>query len=245
MVNLLQGDCLELLREIPDNSVDCIVTDPPYKIVSGGCTNKGNMATTGCLKQNSEAVRHGKMFKHNDIAFVEWLPDVFRVLKHDSHCYIMINGRNISDLQRECEKAGFKYQNLLIWNKGNVTPNKWYMNQCEFILMLRKGKAKNIRNMGTTTLLTVPNIIGKKLHPTEKPPSLLEILINNSTEEGQTVLDPFMGSGATGVACVRAGRNFIGMELDQNYFQIAQKRIYNITKGDNQHDQNTVEEDRK
>lgn len=224
-IRLLQGDCLELMRGIPSESVDLILTDPPYKIVSGGCTNKGGVATSGILSRTAAEVRKGTLFKHNSITFAEWLPEVFRVLKNDSHCYIMINGRNLTELQSECEKVGFKYQNLLVWNKGNVTPNKWYMNQCEFILMLRKGKAKNIRYMGTSTLLNIQNIIGKKVHPTEKPPALLEILIRNSTECGGVVCDPFMGSGSTCVACVNTGRRFLGMELDSEYFEIAGKRI--------------------
>lgn len=225
MIDLKQGDCLELMKQIPGESIDLILTDPPYRIVSGGCTNKGNMATTGCLSRNKEAVKQGKLFTHNDIYFSEWLPEVFRVLKNDSHCYIMINGRNLADLQNESKKAGFTYQNLLVWNKGNVTPNKWYMNQCEFILMLRKGKAKPIRNMGTSTLLNIQNIIGKKTHPTEKPTALLELLICNSTDQGETVLDLFMGSGSTGVACINTDRSFIGIELDKQYFEIAEKRI--------------------
>lgn len=223
-VELLHGDCLELLKQIPDKSIDLIVTDPPYKIVPGGFSNKEN-ATSGMLSRKNIAVRKGTLFAENSISFSDWIPEVFRVLKDGSHCYIMINGRNLSDLQTECEKAGFKYQNLLVWNKGNVTPNKWYMNQCEFILMLRKGKAKNIRNMGTSTLLNIPNIIGNKVHPTEKPPELPELLILNSTEDGETVCDPFMGSGSAGVACVNTGRRFVGIELDRQYFEVAEKRI--------------------
>jgi site-specific DNA-methyltransferase (adenine-specific) len=224
-VELFCGDCLEQMKHLPDGSIDLILTDPPYKIVSGGCTNKGGGATSGILSRTADEVRKGTLFKHNSITFAEWLPEVFRVLKKDSHCYIMINGRNLSELQAECEKVGFKYQNLLVWNKGNLTPNKWYMNQCEFILMLRKGKAKNIRNMGTSTLINIPNIIGKKVHPTEKPTALMELLITNSTDDGETVLDPFMGSGKTGVACINTGRKFIGIELDKQYFEIAEKKI--------------------
>ncbi len=223
-IQLYHGDCLEILKSIPDQSVDLVVTDPPYKIVSGGCTTK-TRATAGVIQQNTDAVKKGTLFEYNKITFDEWIPEVFRVLKNNSHCYIMINGRNLAELQNECKKAGFIYQNLLVWNKGNLTPNKWYMNQCEFILMLRKGKAKNINNMGTSTLLNVHNIIGKKSHPTEKPVSLLEILIKNSTSQDEIVLDPFMGTGSAGVACVNTGRYFIGMELDEGYFNIAKERI--------------------
>ena len=220
-----QGDCLELMNEIPDGSIDLIITDPPYKIVAGGCTNKGNMARTGILGKNTGAVKKGELFEHNKIKFSEWIPQVYRILSENSHCYIMVNGRNLCELQSECDKVGFIYQNLLVWNKGNLTPNKWYMNQCEFILMLRKGKAKNINNMGSSTLLNVPNIIGKKVHPTEKPVELISILIENSSDPGDIVLDPFLGSGTTCVAAVNTNRHYIGFELDEKYFDIACQRL--------------------
>lgn len=219
-----RGDCLDLIKQIPDASIDLVVTDPPYKIVSGGCTTKKN-ATSGILNGRSDFTKKGELFGNNKITFSEWIPQIYRVLKENTHCYIMINGRNLSELQRECVRAGFVYQNLLVWDKGNVTPNKWYMNRCEFILMLRKGKAKNINNKGTSTLLSIPNIIGRKVHPTEKPVELLQILIENSTLENDVVFDPFMGSGSTGIAAAKANRRFIGFELDEKYFEIAKERI--------------------
>ena len=94
--------------------------------------------------------------------------------------------------------------------------------------MLRKGKAKNINHMGTKNVLQINNIIGNKKHPTEKPVELMEILIDNSTRGGDVVLDPFMGAGSTGVACKNLGRNFIGVEIDERYFKIAEERINEI-----------------
>ena len=91
--------------------------------------------------------------------------------------------------------------------------------------MLRKGNAKSINNMGTKNILEVKNIIGKKVHPTEKPVELNEILIGNSSNEGDLVLDPFMGSGSSGVACKKLNRDFIGIEIDEKYFNIAKERI--------------------
>ena len=231
-VSLFNSNCLETLKEIPDSSIDLILTDCPYRIVSGGCTNVPRKDEPSGIfnrrntftQQNSKS---GKLFDHNDIKFEEWLPDVYRVLKDNSHCYIMINARNLKDLQTQAEKVGFVFQQLLVWNKGNATPNRYYLNACEFILMLRKGGAKNINNMGTKNILSVPNIKGGKSHPTEKPVELMSILIENSTSMDEIVLDPFMGSGATGVACVNTGRKFIGIELDEKYFNIAQDRINN------------------
>ena len=228
-------DCLEGLKLIPDNSIDLVVTDPPYKIVQGGCSNKAVTinACGGILNKhegdNIELVKKGKIFEHNEIGFREWLPEIYRVLKGQSHCYIMINGRNLSELQSVAEKAGFKYHNVIGWDKGNATPNKWYMQRLEFILFLRKGKAKNINNMGTTTLLQVPNIKkGTKLHPTQKPIKLMKILIENSSNENDIVLDPFMGVGSTVLAALKSNRQFIGFEIDENYYNIAAERIVNI-----------------
>ena len=237
MIDLYNGDCLEVMKSIPDNSIDLVATDCPYKIVSGGCRKipkDGERETSGILthrhKDNKrtdwvDAVRTGKMFANNDIEFKAWLPDVYRVLKDKSHCYIMVNSRNLAELQKQAELVGFKFQNLLVWDKGNVTPNRYYMQGFECILMLRKGGAKNINNLGSSNILKVPNIIGNKTHPTEKPIDLMRILIENSTQPNEIVLDPFMGSGSTMIACLNTNRKGIGIELDKHYFDIANKRI--------------------
>ena len=225
MTRLFNDDCLNVLKDIPDESIDLIVTDCPYHIVSGGCTEGYANAPKGILRKDRVEVKQGKLFKHNEINFAEWLPTIFRILKPDTHCYIMINARNLKELQQSAEDAGFKFQNLLIWDKGNLTPNRWYMNAYELILMLRKGRARIINREGTSNILRVPNIIGSKLHPTEKPPELMKILIENSTNEGDTVLDPFMGVGGGGIACKDLNRDFIGIEIDEKYFKIAQERI--------------------
>lgn len=249
MIDLRQGDCLEIMKDIPDKSIDLVVTDCPYKIVQGGCSNNTvtfkamsgvlDKRRRGCGKcsvkwetegqlNNIENVKAGKIFDHNDIEFKEWLPDVYRVLKDDSHCYIMINARNLKDLQTEAEKVGFKYQQILIWNKGNATPNRCYMQGYEMILMLRKGKAVPIKNLGEKNIISVPNIkSGKKTHPTEKPVELIKIFIENSSNENDTILDPFMGTGSCGVACKELNRGFIGIEIDKKYYDIAYERLRN------------------
>ena len=225
-------DCLEGMKLIDDESIDLIVTDCPYKIVKGGCSNKA-VTINACgdilnkhSGDNIDLVKQGKIFKHNDILFKEWLPDCYRILKDNSHCYIMINGRNLAELQQEAERVGFVYQNLLVWDKGSATPNKWYMNACEFILMLRKGKAKNINDMGSKTILSVPNIKkGTKNHPTEKPIELLEILIENSSNKNGIILDPFAGTNSTGKACIKTKRNYICFEIDKTFYDIEQERL--------------------
>lgn len=246
MIQLYNDDCLNVLKNIPDNSVDLVVTDRPYKIISGGVTieeradecsgvlrrrakSDGTACSNKWIKKDIDsvpcAVKSGKMFSHNEISFGEWLPEACRVLKNGSHCYIMINSRNLKDLQTTAEKVGFKFVNLLVWKKNNMTPNKYYMQQLEFVLLLRKGKARSINNMGTSNCLDIPNIIGKKKHPTEKPVELMKIFIENSSNVGDTVLDMFMGAGSTGIASSLSNRNFIGIEIDKEYFDIAKQRI--------------------
>ncbi len=121
---------------------------------------------------------------------------------------------------------GFKYQQLIVWDKRNSTPTQYYMNSYELILMLRKGKAKYINNMGSKNILRIPNT-KNKLHPTEKPVELMKILIENSSNENDIILDPFIGSGSTAVACIESNRKFIGSEIDNKYFEIARYRIVN------------------
>lgn len=233
---LIQGDCLEVMKDIPDGSIDLIVTDPPYKIISGGCRIKDNGdECSGILNKRRDnkrtdwvdEVRTGKIFLENEITFKQWLPEMYRVLKNGTHIYIMTNDRNMQEALNESVKAGFKLVNILAWKKNNCTPNRYYMKNLEYIIMLRKGKAKNINNMGSKQCLEINNIIGTKKHPTEKPSSLMEIMINNSSAENDMILDPFMGSGSTGVACINTNRKFIGIELDEKYFNIAKERIEN------------------
>ena len=234
MIKIYNDDCLNVMKEMEEESVDLIVTDCPYKISQGGCSNNSVTfkAMSGVLNKqrnyeciDKEYVKSGKMFKYNDIKFSDWLPELYRILKKDSHCYIMINARNLKDLWDEAENVGFKFLNLIVWDKGNSLPNRWYMNSVEYIILLRKGKAKTINNKGEKNILRIPNIIGNKQHPTEKPIELMKILIENSSNENDTVIDPFMGAGSTGIACKELNRNFIGIELDKQYFDIAKKRI--------------------
>lgn len=224
-INLIHGDCLEVMKDIPDNSIDCVLTDCPYKLVSGGC-RPSIKSMSGIFNPVDGLTKSGKMFKYNEIDFSEWLPAVYRILKNATHCYIMINGRNLSKLQIESEKAGFKFQNLLVWEKNNVTPSRYYMQKCEYILMLRKGPAKTIINKGDPNIFHVPNILGNKYHPSEKPVPLMEGMISNSSKDGDIICDPFMGSGSCGVAAKNLNRNFIGIEKEKKYYDISISRIY-------------------
>ena len=220
MVNtqLIFGDCLEKMADIPDESVDLVLTDPPYRTITGG--DSGDRPQ-GMLSGNR------KLFTHQtDITIADWMPLVYRVLKNGCHAYIFTNFLNLNEMMMESVKAGFKMHNLLCWEKNNCTPSQFYMKNCEYVLFLRKGKAKWINNIGESkTVHKFANVIGNKTHPCEKPTDLLTFYIENSTKEGDIVIDPFMGTASCGISCYYSGRNFIGIEKDEQYFNIAKERI--------------------
>ena len=127
-------------------------------------------------------------------------------------------------------ECGFKFVKSIIWNKGNKIMGQFYMSQFEYVLFFRKGKARRINNCGTPDILEVPNKKtkgedGKNLHDTEKPVDLMKILIENSSDEGQVVLDPFCGIGAVPLACKELKRDCIAFEIDSKYFDITGKRL--------------------
>lgn len=218
-ITLYHDDCMNVLKNISDNSIDLVVTDPPYKVISGGKPHKKGQPS-GMLSKND-----GKIFKYNNIKPEVWMPEVYRVLKEGTHCYIMTNTINLEDYLRIARECGFGLHNVLSWEKNNCTPSRWYMKNGEFTLFLRKGKAKAINNPGSKMIHSFDNIIGNKIHPTEKPVELMKFYIENSSSVGDIVLDPFMGSNSTGRACRELDRKFIGIEIDDEYFKVDQEEM--------------------
>lgn len=224
MSKLINGDAIDFMKTLEDESVDLIVTDPPYKV-----TARGNAGNSGGMMQSKLSMQ-GKIFKHNDIRPIEYIPEFYRLLKDGSHCYIMTNHVNLQEILNTATECGFRFIKSLIWNKGNKIMGQFYMSQFEYILFFRKGKGKKINKCGTADILNVPNKKtkgedGKNIHDTEKPVELMKILIENSSQEGELVLDPFLGVGATAMACKELNRDYIGIELDEKYYNIACKRV--------------------
>ena len=217
-VKLYNDDCLNVLKDIEDNTIDLVVTDPPYEVITGGRNGGVKGKPSGILKENKQLM---KSIPKVDL----WLSECFRVMKDGTHIYIMTNTLNLTNYLNIINGVGFKLHNLLVWNKNNTTPNRWYMKNCEYVIFARKGFAKSINNPSSQTVHNFDNIIGNKQHPTEKPVDLMKLYVGNSSQVGDTVLDPFMGVGSTGVACKELNRNFMGVELDKQYFDIATKRI--------------------
>ncbi len=225
-IELIKGDCLIEMQNIADGSIDLVCTDPPYRVTSSGNVPTGYINGHWRLKngQANPNAKSGKIFKENEILFSDWMPEVYRVLKEQTHFYCMTNDLHLKTVIEEGIKAGFKQQNILVWAKGMHSPTQYYFKNIEFIVMFRKGKAKYINNIGTKALIEVKGIRGKE-HPSEKPVDLMKVLIENSTNKNELVLDPFMGSCSTGYACKETNRKFIGIEKDEDFYKMAEKRI--------------------
>jgi site-specific DNA-methyltransferase (adenine-specific) len=221
-IQLFNKDCLDVLKQIPDNSIDLVVTDPPYKVISGG--NKSEKWKSGYSK-SVLFKNDGKIFDFNNIDFNDWIPEIYRILKPATHFYCMTNTINIAKILQVCEDVGFKLHNILVWEKNTANANRWYMKNCEFTLFFRKGESKTINNPSSKMVHHFNNIIGNKTHPTEKPVELMKFYIENSSNIDDLVLDPFMGSGSTVIACKESNRKCIGIEIDTKYFDTAKDRL--------------------
>lgn len=215
-IYVYRNNCLRILKALPKESIDLIVTDPPYRLT------KRKSSLGGIFKCRNP----DKLFKHNDIDVSEYAFLFYKILKEGSHCYVMTNTRNLRNILNTFCDCGFYFSELLIWDKKNKIVTGMYMKQCEYILMLKKGGGKQVNDKSISNLISINNISNKKHnHPTEKPVDLMKILVTQSSNKGDIVLDPFVGVGATAIACKQTGRKFIGCELDKKYFNTTIKRL--------------------
>jgi len=219
---LMMGDCLERMKEIPSGSVDMILTDPPYNIAQDN-----NFKSMG---------RSGLDFGEWDKGFNQkkWLYSIKDITTKNATVVIFNTFQNLTDTQRILEKNGFIYKDFLVMEKSNPMPrnrDRRYINACEYALVMVKKGSKwvfnRISDKYDSNVMKTSVVSGKEKtkHTTQKPINVISDLVKRHTNEGQVVLDPFMGSGTTGVAAKNLNRNFIGIELDENYFNIAKKRI--------------------
>lgn len=235
-VQLYQGDCLELMKDIPDGSVDMVLTDPPYS--SGGLfagDRKASTRTKYCDSDYNGAARFQNFSGDNmdQRSFTEFarffLVKARTKARPGAVAAVFVDWRNLPALTDALQMAGWIWRGIAVWNKCNARniPGR-YRQDCEFVVWGTNGTKSVDWNPGSIALpgfYTVKSVSTKhKHHQTEKPVELMEKLLE-ICEIGETVLDPFMGSGSTGVACVNTGRNFIGMELDPGYFETAKRRI--------------------
>lgn len=216
-------DCLDGLREVPDHSVDLIVTDPPYFLSMGHAGSK----------TNAQSVQLNSNRAFNDLAictpFYRQLFEEFaRVLKETGSFYFFTDWRGYA-YYFPMINAALPVRNLIVWDKKSG-PGSFYSFAHELIIFgtyRSKTKAGVGSNVWREAAFSsgARSTDGEKVHPTQKPVALLTRMIEDSTEPGAVVLDTFMGSGTTAVACLKSGRQFIGFELDEQYHAIAKQRI--------------------
>ncbi len=234
---LALGDCYDLIKLIPDKSVDLIITDPPYEI--DGC-GKGAFGTRNYYKEysklgkdkhkNLNAKSKASKLNNNCSGFDYTLLDEFdRVLKK-INIYIWCNKNQISSLMKHYEDMGCNVD-LLCWCKTNPIPtcNNKYLSNIEYCVFVREKSVKVYGNYNTLSkyYVTPLNVKDKKLyhHPTIKPLNIIKNFISNSCQGGDLVLDPFAGSGTTLIGARELNRRFIGFEIDKKFYEIALKRI--------------------
>ena len=213
MIKLLQGDCMELMNNIPNESIDLVLTDIPY--------NEVNRKDNGLRKLDKE---NADVLTFDLINFLEQLYD-----KAKSTIIIFCGKEQVSIIHsffNNKQKKGMGTVRQLIWEKSNPSPMNGqhiYLSGVENAIWFKK-RGGTFNAHCKNTVFKYP--IGRsKLHPTEKNHLLLQELILDNSNENDLILGPCMGSGSTGVACINTNRNFIGIELDENYFNIAENRI--------------------
>lgn len=237
---LLLGDSYKLIKDRPDNSIDLIVTDPPYKIKKTIAGGESELAKS-IQKMNNE-LKHENITKGIDVKILD---DFIRIMKKPN-IYIWCNAEQIPMyIDFFVNKHNCK-MDILIWQKTNAAPtfNNKYLTDKEYCLYFRKGGFCQPRIYSDAkTVYTQPiNIADKKIykHPTIKPLNIIKTIISNSARAGDVVYDPFMGSGTTGVACKELDLDFIGTELNEKWFKVAQERILDTAVSSINNNQTTI-----
>lgn len=207
-IDLRLGDCLEIMKTIPDKSIDLVLTDPPYgiNICKSGTVGGRNLA---------KVKNYGKCEWDNKIPDKNYFEEMFRISKNQ----IIFGGNYFIDRL-------FNTPCFVVWDKDN-TGN---FADCELAWTSFKTATRLIKFTWNGFIQGNMREKDFREHPTQKPKSVMKWILENYSETDQTILDPFMGSGTTGVACQELGRNFIGIEINEKYFKIAERRINQATK---------------
>jgi site-specific DNA-methyltransferase (adenine-specific) len=229
-------DAVAWLRTIDDESVDLVVTDIAYESLE---KHRAKGTTTRLKVSDASSNEWFPIFENARIP--ELLRELYRVLKKNSHCYLYCDQETMFVFHALAPAAGFTWKKFLVWNKVSMGMGYTYRAQHELIVYLEKGKRK-LRNLGVADVLEPskeydgPDQITEKrirgAYPTEKPAWVSEVLITQSTELGELVIDPFMGSGSVGVAARRSGREFAGCDIKQSAVDFVRERLRPTEQGE-------------
>ncbi|MBK8236119.1 MAG: site-specific DNA-methyltransferase [Deltaproteobacteria bacterium] len=214
---LHQGDAVDALRILADDSVDLVVTDPPYESLE----KHRAVGTTTRLK-HSKASSNDWFSIFPNARFEELFVQLHRVLRRDRHLYVFCDPETAFIMKPVGEAAGFRFWKPLIWDKVTMGMGYHYRARYEMILFFEKGKRK-LNNLGVPDVLQAQRIY--RGYPTEKPVSISSTLIEQSTQPGELVVDPFMGSGSVGLAAVQARRHFLGCDIATEAVEVTRARL--------------------
>ena len=223
-MKIILDDCYKKLRKISDSSIDLILTDPPYNLAN---YSTGNIKADWRKTLNNDIARWDKETLNIDLLKNEFL----RILKPTGNIFIFTAYNLLGEWHRVLDPIFDSFQ-IMIWHKTNPPPKlrrAGFLNSCEIICcMWNKGHTWNFTTQKEMhNFIETPICMGKERlkHPTQKPVRVLKHILKIASNEGDLVLDPFMGVGSTGVACKEMEQNFIGIEIDKEYVTLANKRI--------------------
>jgi site-specific DNA-methyltransferase (adenine-specific) len=216
-------DAVVWLRELASESVDVVVTDPAYESLE----KHRAIGTTTRLK-HSKASSNDWFKIFPNARFGELFRELYRVLRKDTHFYLLCDAETMFIAKPEAEEAGFRFWKPLVWDKCTIGMGYHYRARYEFILFFEKGK-RRLNDLGIADIITVPRIRGG--YPAEKPAEIADVLIRQSSNNGDVVCDPFMGSGSVGMAALRLGRRFLGNDLNPEAVRIAAQRLREFGDG--------------
>jgi site-specific DNA-methyltransferase (adenine-specific) len=221
--DLSTKDAVAWLCELPAESVDLVVTDPAYESLE----KHRAIGTTTRLK-HSKASSNDWFKIFPNARFGELFRELYRVLRKDSHFYLLCDAETMFIAKPEAEQAGFRFWKPLVWDKCTIGMGYHYRARYEFILFFEKGK-RRLNDLGIADIITVPRIRGG--YPAEKPAEIADVLIRQSSNQGDVVCDPFMGSGSVGIAALRLGRRFLGNDVNPEAVRIAAQRLREFGDG--------------